>query len=188
MYNLKMTFRLTILALTIFAFTTKGDKVIMGKIYSSNNPQFYSVENISIILRSDNIPFDTVRTNDKGEFSAIIPSDKQKKIDIMYSGIGFGTVYLRHIKNLSTDTTNLQIDLANNYKKNIFGTAICPKCKNTNQVYKIRYGDAPVYTLQVNDNGDTTYSPIHNGVYQAGTCISTAQSAMWYCDRDKIEF
>ena len=183
-----MTVRITILALTFLAFTTKSDRIIAGKIYSSNNPQFYSVENIFVILRCDNKPFDTVRTNDKGEFSAFIPSDKQKKIDILYSGIGFGTVYLKHIKQLSVDTTNLEFDLANKYKKSVFGTAVCPKCNKTNQVYKIRYGDAPVYTFGVNDNGDTTYSPIHNGVYEAGTCVSTAQSAQWYCDRDKIEY
>ena len=183
-----MTVRLTILTLTLFAFTSKSDKVIIGKIYSSDHPQFYSVENIFVILRSDNKPFDTVRTNDKGEFSANIPSDKRNKIDILYSGIGFGTIYLRHIKQLSADTTNLQIDIANDYKRNIFGTAVCPKCNKTNQVYKIHYGDAPVYTFRVNDNGDTSYSPIHNGVYEAGTCVSSAQSARWYCDRDKIEF
>jgi len=183
-----MTFRLTILALTIFAFTTKSDKIITGKIYSTDNPQFYNVENIFVILRSDNKPFDTVQTNNKGEFLAIIPSDKQKKIDILYSGIGFGTVYLKHIKQLSADTTNLQIDLANKFKKNIFGKAICPKCNKSNQVYKIRYGDAPVYTFRVSENGDTTYSPIHNGVYEAGTCVSSAQSGQWYCGRDKIEF
>jgi hypothetical protein len=180
-------FILPTLFLTL-AFSNKSDKKIIGKLYSSDNPLFYSVENIFVILRSDNKAFDTVRTNDKGEFSAIIPSDKQKNIDILYSGIGFGTVYLRHIKQLSADTTNLQIDLANNYKKNFFGTAICPKCSRTNQVYKIRYGDTPVYTMQVNENGDTAYSPIHNGVYEAGTCVSSAQSARWYCNRDRIEF
>lgn len=183
-----MTVRLTILALTILAFTTKNDSIIVGRIFSSNLPQFYSVENIFVILRSDNKAFDTVQTNDKGEFSVIVPSDKQKKLDILYSGIGFGTIYLKHIKHLSADTTNLPINLANIYKKNIFGTAICPKCNRTNQVYKIRYGDAPVYTLQINDSGDTTYSPIHNGIYEAGTCVSSVQSARWYCDRDKIKF
>jgi len=180
-------FILPTLFLTL-AFSNKSDIKITGKLYSSNNPQFYSIENILVILRSDNKAFDTVRTNGKGEFSATIPSDKQKKIDILYSGIGFGTVYLRYIKQLSGDTTNLQIDLSNNYKKNIFGKAFCPKCSKTNQVYKIHYGDAPIYSLKINENGDTIFSPIHNGVYQAGTCVSSAQSAEWYCDRDKIEF
>ncbi len=184
-----MTFRLTLLALTILAFTTtKSDKIITGKIYSSENPKFYSVGNILVILRCDNNPFDSVWTNDKGEFSAIIPSDKQKGIDILYSGIGFGTIYLKHLKELSADTTNLEIDIINTYKKNIFGKAICPKCNKSNRVYKIRYGDAPIYTFKINSHGDTTYSRIRNGVYQAGTCVSTAQSPSWYCDRDKIEF
>jgi len=183
-----MTMRLTILSLTFLAFTTKSERIIIGKIYSTNNAKIYSVENIFVILRCNNKPFDTVRTNAKGEFSAAIPNDKEKNIDILYSGIGFGTVYLKHIKQLATDTTDLHIDLANSYKKNVFGTAICPKCNKTNQVYKIRYGDAPIYVIRVNDNGDTTYSPIHNGIYEAGTCVSTAQSAQWYCDRDKIEF
>ena len=174
--------------MTIFAFTTKSDRIIKGKIYSSDNPQFYTVENIFVILRCDNKPFDTVRTNDKGEFLAVIPIGKEKAIDILYSGIGFGTIYLRRINQLYSDTTDLQIDLNNNYKKNTFGKAICPRCNKTNQVYKIRYGDSPAYTMQVMENGDTTYSPIHNGIYEAGTCISSRQSALWYCDRDKIEF
>jgi hypothetical protein len=180
-------FILPALFLTL-AFSNKSNRKITGKLYSSENPQFYAVENIFVILRSDNKAFDTVWTNDKGEFSAVIPSDKQNSIDILYSGIGFGTVYLRFIKQLSQDTTNLQIDVINTYRKNTFGTAICPKCTKTNQVYKIRYGDAPVYTLLINDKGDTTYSPIHNGVYEAGSCVSSAQSARWYCNRDKIEF
>ncbi|MDQ3550421.1 MAG: hypothetical protein M3413_02755 [Bacteroidota bacterium] len=37
-------------------------------------------------------------------------------------------------------------------------------------------------------NGDTTYSPIHKGACEAGTCVSTKQSTIWYCDRDKIQF
>jgi hypothetical protein len=185
-----MTLKAFILPLLflILAFSNKSDREITGKLYSSDKPKFYSVENILVILRSDNKIFDTVRTNGKGEFSATIPVDNQKKIDILYSGIGFGPVYLRYIKQLSADTINLQIDLANIYKKNIFGKAFCPKCSKTNKVYKIRYGDAPIYSLKINDNGDTTLSQIHNGIYQAGTCVSTAQSAAWYCDRDKIEF
>jgi hypothetical protein len=182
-----MTIRLTILVLTLLAFTSKNDKVLTGRIYSSGNPQFYTVENIFVILRSNNIAFDTVQTNERGEFLATIPTDKENNIDVLYSGIGFGTVYLRHIKQLTTDTTNLQIDLAAKYKKNL-GTPVCPKCRRADQVYKIRYGDAPVYKVHISDNGDTTYSPIHNGVYEAGTCVSAAQSAQWYCDRDKIQF
>jgi phage FluMu protein Com len=183
-----MTMRLTILTLFLLSFSAKGDKVIKGKIYSSEHPQFYSIENIYVILRYDNVPFDTVLTNNNGEFLATIPIDKQTKIDILYSGIGFGTIYLKYIKQLSLDTTHLQIDLSKNYKKNIFGTAVCPKCKQTNQVYKIRYGDAPVYTFRVNKNGDTLNSAIHNGVFEAGTDVSSAQNPQWYCDRDKIKF
>jgi hypothetical protein len=183
-----MAFRLTISALILLAFTSKSGKVLSGRIYSTDNPQHYSVENIFVILRSNNIAFDTVRTNDNGQFSATIPESKQNNIDVLYSGIGFGTVYLQHIRRLDDDTTNLQIDLAARYKKNIFGIVICPKCRRPDQVYKIHYGDAPVYTVRTDDNGNKTYSPFHNGVYQAGTCVSTAQSARWYCDRDQIEF
>lgn len=83
-----MTFRLIILALTILAFTTKSDKVVTGKISSSENPQYYSVENILVILRCDNKPLYTVWAYDNGEFSAIVPSGKQKGIGILYSSIG----------------------------------------------------------------------------------------------------
>ena len=54
--------------------------------------------------------------------------------------------------------------------------------------YKIIYGDAPIYSLQVNKNGDTMSSLIYKGKYQAGTCVSTPASAKWYCDRNKLEF
>jgi hypothetical protein len=183
-----MRFYLIIFSLAAFAFTAKTDKIITGIICSSNNSQFYQINNIFVILRCDNKPFDTVRTNDKGEFSAAIPVGKQKEIDILYSGVGFGTVYLRHIKQLELDTTTLRIDLNDKYKKNIFGIAICPKCNKTNEVYKVRYGDSPVYIMQITKTGDTTYNPIHNGIYEAGTCASSRQSPQWYCDRDKIEF
>lgn len=183
-----MTVRITILVITLLAFTSKSDKVLTGRIYSTSNPQFYSIENIFVIVRSNNVAFDTVRTNERGEFLAIIPVDKENNIDVLYSGVGFGTVYLRNIKQLSTDTTNLQIDLTAKYKKNIFGAAVCPKCRKADRVYKIRYGDAPVSTRHISDHGDTTYSPIHKGIYEAGTCVSVAQSAQWYCDRDKIQF
>ncbi len=54
--------------------------------------------------------------------------------------------------------------------------------------YKIRYGDAPIYTRHINNNGDTIYSPIHNGIYEAGTDVTSSQDPKWFCDRDKIEF
>lgn len=183
-----MTIRLLILSTILLAFVTRGDKTIKGKIYSTKHPEFYSIENISVILCSENKALDTVLTDSNGEFWLNLPADKQTNIDILYSGIGFGTVYLTHIMQLSADTTELNIDLANRYKKNVLGKAFCPRCNKTNQVYKIRYGDAPVYNLHVSAKGDTTYSPIHDGIYEAGTCISTAQSPQWYCARDKIHF
>ena len=54
--------------------------------------------------------------------------------------------------------------------------------------YKINSGDAPVYSLQLSENGDTMANAIYKGKYQAGTCVSSAQSAQWYCNRNKIEF
>jgi len=165
----------------------KKDRVITGRIYSNINPQFYNVVNVSVIIRCDNKPFDTVQTNDKGQFLVIIPPDKQKEIDIIYSGLGFESVYLRHLHLLSADTTNLLFDVGKSYEKNIFGKATCPKCSKSDRVYAISYSDAPVFSIRVSNSGDTTYSPLYKGTYQAG-CLSSAQSAQWYCDRDKIQF
>lgn len=178
----------TFLIIKGYSQADNPSKIITGNIYSSIDPQLYNLANIDIILRCNNKVFDTVQTNDKGHFSIKIPHDKQRKIDILYSGIGFGPVYLRYLNLLSTDTTNLQIDVGKNYRKNIYGTAICPKCNKTNRVYKVSYGEAPVYVIRISEKGDTTYSPLYKGTYQAGTGVSTVQSAEWYCDRDKIEF
>ena len=143
---------------------------------------------MAIIIKIDNVYFDTVTTNTQGEFLFSLPSDKTKNIDLLYSGLGFGTVYLKNINNLTSDTTRFGINIPTQYKKNIFGKAYCPKCGKADMTYKISYGDAPIYSLKINEKGDTVSSAIYKGKYQAGTCISSAQSADWFCDRNKIEF
>jgi hypothetical protein len=182
-----MTIRLLILFLTVFGINHNNHKVVTGNLNVGQNTEF-NISYVSIIIKIDNIPFDTVETNSQGRFSISIPNKKSKNIDILYSGIGFATVYLRYIKDLTPDTTNLVIAIPTIYKKNVLGKAYCPKCSKADMTYKIIYGDAPIYTLQVNNKGDTISSSIYKGDYQAGTCVSSAQSSRWYCDRDKIEF
>ena len=160
----------------------------MGKLLVNKNSDFYRVDHVSIIVKADSQYFDTVMTNVEGEFLFHLPFEKTKNIDLLYSGVGFGTIYLRHISNLTADTIKLEINIPTQYKRNIFGKAYCPKCGKADMTYKIRYSDAPIYSLNINGNGDTISSAIYKGKYQAGTCISSAQSAVWYCDRNKIEF
>ena len=183
-----MTVRLFIVLLAILGLNQDKDAFVFGKLIVSKNPEFYQTDHVSIIIKTDNKPFDTVTTNSKGEFFFFLPKENSKDIDILYSGIGFGTVYLRHINNILGDTTNLDISIPVQYKKNIFGKVYCPKCGKADMTYKISYGDAPIYTLQLSESGDTISSAIYKGKYQAGTCISSAQSSRWYCDRNKIEF
>ena len=183
-----MTVRLFILLLTFLSLDQDKDAIVSGRLIINKNPNFYNIDHVSIIIKTGNKPFDTVMTNTNGEFFFSLPKDNSKDIDILYSGIGFGTIYLRHINNLIVDTTNLEIVIPIQYKKNIFGKVHCPKCGKADMTYKISYGDAPIYSLQLNENGDTISSAIYKGKYQAGTCVSSAQSAQWYCDRNKIEF
>ena len=64
---------------------------------------------------------------------------------------------------------------------------LCPKCRKADKVYKIRYGDGlPLSTRHISESGDTTYSPIVNGHYNAGTCLVGV--ATYYCHRDRIKF
>ena len=183
-----MTVRLFIVLLTILGLHQDKDALVSGKLIVSKNPEQYQVDHVSIIIKTDNRPLDTVITNSKGEFFISLAKGNLKDIDILYSGIGFGTVYLKHINNIILDTTNLDIPIPIQYKKNIFGKAHCPKCGKADMTYKISYGEAPIYSLQLSESGDTMSSAIYRGKYQAGTCISSAQSARWYCDRNKIEF
>ena len=183
-----MTVRLFILLLTLLNLRVDKDTIVCGKLIVNKTPEFYSIDHVSIIIQADNQYFDTVMTNAQGYFSFSLPTGNTKNIDILYSGLGFGTIYLRHINNLTADTTKLEIYVPTEYKKNIFGKAYCPKCGKADMTYKISYGDAPIYSLNVNANGDTISSAIYKGKYQAGTDVSSAQSAVWYCDRNKIEF
>ena len=57
-------------------------------------------------------------------------------------------------------------------RKNVLGQMLCPKCNKADKVDKIRYGDGlPMAKQIVSDAGDTTYPPIINGHYNAGTCM-----------------
>ena len=183
-----MIVRIVILAITLFYTTHLKTKVVSGRIYASVDQAFFSFENVNVIISSNKKVIDTVLTNGNGEFIVSIPDSIISDIDMHYFGVGFEENYLGHIKNIISDTTTFEVDLSKKYRKNIFGKAICLKCGKSDMVYKVVYGDAPIYTLQIDQNGDTLQSAIRNGVYQAGTCVSSAQSARWYCDRDKITY
>jgi hypothetical protein len=184
-----MTVRLFIILLTLLSLNQDKETVVFGKLVANKNPDFYNIDHVSMIIKTDNEYFDTVITNTQGEFSFSLPIGKTKNIDILYSGLSFRTIYLRHINSLTADSTKLTINIPIQYKKNIFGKAYCPKCGKADKTYKISYSDAPIYySLNINGNGDTISSAIYKGKYQAGTCVSSAQSAQWYCDRNKIEF
>ncbi len=123
-----MTVRLLILALTFFGFNNANEKIVTGKLVVVDNPDFYKVNYVLIIVKAGDNFSDTVITNSSGQFLISLPGDKSNNIDVFYSGAGIRTTFLRHIKNLTADTTNLEIEIPRQYKKNILGKARCPKC------------------------------------------------------------
>jgi hypothetical protein len=182
--------RIIFLILFLLAYKSNNykNKVINGELIPIENKELFNINNVDIIVKSNDKLCQTIRTDSQGHFQIFLPNDKSKKIDILYSGIGFGTVYLVHIDNILKDTIHLNIQIPVKYKINELGKVACPKCNKTDLTFKIIYGDNPIYTLQINKIGDTIYSAIHDSKYSAGTCVSTKQSAQWYCDRDKIMF
>jgi hypothetical protein len=177
-----------LIVLLPFLHYTNDNKLLEGKLIAAHKNTDYNIAYVFIIIKSNN-SCDTVLTDENGRFSFKFRNEKIKNIDISYMGVGFGTIYLKHLDNNTEDVgTNLEIQIPTVYKKNILGKAYCPKCMRTDKVYEIRYGDAPMVAIRIDKKGDTTYSKIHDGIYDAGTCISSDQSAQWFCDRDKIEF
>jgi len=186
--NQDMIFSFLIIGHLFFALVPGDSRIVSGRIFASTNQEYYSTANVNVIISVGKKMIDTVRTNEEGKFFVSIPSEIGSEIDIYYYGVGFQQLYLGYIKNLSSDTTFFEVDVANKYKRNLFSKAFCPKCGKADKVFRVRYRDAPVYSIRVNRNGDTVHSAIRNGVYQAGTCVSSAQSAQWYCERDRITF
>ncbi|HLY71929.1 MAG TPA: hypothetical protein VKR53_19480, partial [Puia sp.] len=123
--------------------------------------------------------------NAKGDFHITFTPTTEKSFDFFCTGIGIDTILVASLKTFDSDVMEMTFNLPIKYKKNTLGKVICPKCNRSDKVYKIEYGDAPVTTMHINKSGDTSYSPIYKGIYQA-SCV--VEMAKYYCYRDKIKF
>jgi hypothetical protein len=171
--------------LTSFKFTSNR-LFITGHIYKNPKAESPYFQGISIFVKADNKVVANAITSDKGDFSLVFTPINQKSFDFYCSGVGIDTILLLSTNHFESDHLEMTFHIPSNIKKNLFGKAYCPKCKKTDKVFEIEYGDAPVYVRKISKHGDTTYSPIYKGKYQAGTCIGGL--ATYYCDRDKIKF
>ena len=89
-----------------------------------------------------------------------------------FFGVAVDTMLIGSVKTFVSDTPELTYYIPTLRKKNVLGQMLCPKCNKADKVDKIRYGDGlPMATQIVSDAGDTTYPPIINGHYNAGTCM-----------------
>ena len=124
-------------------------------------------------------------TNRKGDFEISFTPDNERHYDFYCTGLGIDTLLIASITTFDSDTPEMTFFIPGKIKRNVFGKVICLICKHTDKVYEIRYSDAPVFTFNVGKTGDTTYSPIYKGKYQAGCLV---EPATYYCSRDKVKF
>ena len=120
-----------------------------------------------------------------GNFDLSFTPEKEESFDFFCSGVGVDTMLIASVTRFESDTPEMTFFIPAKNKKNASGKVICPKCKRADNVYKIVYGDNPIYVRNISSSGDTTYSPLYKGTYQED-CSETP--ARYYCDRDKIKF
>jgi hypothetical protein len=124
-------------------------------------------------------------TDGKGNFELTFTPEKEKSFDFYCVQPELDTMLIASVTGFESDTPEMNFFLPSQPKRNALGKAICPKCKRTDKVYEIEYGDPIVSSLRIGKSGDTTFSPIYKGKYRTG-CLSG--SAKYYCDRDKVKF
>ncbi len=194
MRHFKQTLRLTTYISTIIAATLLlGFRLLTNPVHITGhlkkNPKDTSayVEGIAVIVKGDNKVLAHTFTDRQGNFEITFTPNKEKSFDFFVFGVAVDTMLISSVKTFDSDTPEMTFYIPSLRKKNILGQMLCPKCSKADQVYKIRYGDGlPVASRQISESGDTTYSPIVNGHYNAGTCVVGV--ATYYCDREKIKF
>jgi hypothetical protein len=190
--HFKQTLRLTIyISPFILATLLLGFRFLINPVHITGhirkNPKDSSayVDRLFVFVKGDNKILAKTFTDDKGNFEMTFTPEKEKSFDFYCHSIGIDTLLLASVTTFESDTPEMKFYIPGLHKRNTFGKVICPKCKRTDKVYKIEYGDAPVTTQYISKSGDTTYSPIYKGTYQ-GSCI--VGPAKYYCDRDKVKF
>mgnify|MGYP000954310805 FL=1 len=159
------------------------------KGHLKRNPKDTSayVEGIAVIIKGDNKVLAHTFADRQGNFEITFIPDKEKSFDFFVFGVAVDTMLIGSVKTFDSDTPEMTFYIPALRKKNFIRQILCPKCNKADKVYKIRYGDGlPLSTRHISESGDTSYSPIVNGHYNAGTCIVGV--ATYYCDRDKLKF
>ncbi|MCC2546341.1 hypothetical protein LJY25_07785 [Hymenobacter sp. BT175] len=159
--------------------------IISGHLRKNPSDPSWYIEGVNILVKDDNEVLAKNTTDSKGDFELILPSVKGKHLDFFATGLGIDTLLIASIEKSESSSFEMTFYIPGVIKRNVLTRVVCPKCKRSNHVYEIWYGDAPVVTTRVSKSGATTYSPIYKGKYQ-GSCI--VQPASYYCDRDKLKF
>lgn len=144
------------------------------------------VEGIAVIVKGDNKILAHTFADRQGNFEITFTPEKEKTFDFFVFGVAVDTMLISSVQAFDSDTPEMTFYIPSLRKKNFLGQVLCPKCSKADKVYKIEYGDGAVFVQQISKTGDTTYSPIYKGTYQAGTCLIGI--AKYFCERDKIKF
>ncbi len=192
--NFEQTLRLIIYISTIILATVLlGFKLLTNAVHITGHlkrsPKDTSafIEGIAVIVKGDNKILAKTYTDRQGNFEFTFTPENEKSFDFYCYGLAIDTLLVASVRTFESDTPDLTFYIPGVVKKNFLGQTLCPKCKKADKVYKIRYGDAlPIVSREVSENGDTSFSRIVNGHYNAGSCIGGL--ATYYCDRDKVEF
>ncbi|MBS1751870.1 MAG: hypothetical protein JST63_18365 [Bacteroidetes bacterium] len=190
--HFKQTLRLTIYILTIFAATLllgfrhfSLPVTITGHLKNSPRDTSAYTEMVLVFVKGDHKILAKSYTDNKGNFEISFTPNKEKSFDFYCTGLGIDTLLIGSVRTFESDTPEMTFYIPGQLKRNAFGKVICPICKRADKVYKIRHSDAPVSTMVISKSGDTTYSPIYKGKFQAGCLVGLAR---YYCDRDKVKF
>ncbi|MGN6211000.1 MAG: hypothetical protein ACTHN6_00705 [Parafilimonas sp.] len=174
------------IAVIFFSFKPLTNPVyITGHIKKNPSDTSAFIAHLVVFVKGDNKILAKTMTDDKGNFGLTFTPKKEKSFDFYCNGVGVDTMLIASVITFESDTPEMTFYIPAKQKTNAFGKVICPKCKRTDKVYKIEYGDSPVSVRHISKSGDTTYSPIYKGTYQE-SCI--VEPAKYYCDRDKIKF
>ncbi len=193
-HHCKQTLRLTIYISAIFlsalllGFRLSINPVhIKGHVKKNPKNSFAYLDGVDVIIKGDNKVLAHTFTDNKGNFEIRFTPGKERSFDFFVFAPGIDTMLISSLKTFDSDTPEMSFYIPALKKRDFLGQILCLKCNKSDKVYKIRYGDGLTLTKRhIAKSGDTTYSPIVNGYYNAGTCI--AGLATYYCDRDKMIF
>jgi hypothetical protein len=185
--------RLTIYIATIFIAALLSEfRLLINPVHITGhlkiNPQETSayVNGIAVIVKGGKKTLAHTFADSQGNFEATLTVGKEKSFDFFCFGVGIDTMLFGSVRTFNSDKPDLTFYIPALRKKNLLGQMFCPKCNKADKVYKIVYGDAMPIKIEVSENGDTTYSNIVNGHFNAGTCLVGVPK--YFCDRDKVKF